>query len=72
MDPALFHIVVTFQALRVMVYLTHLKENWSLMLIKCHQEHQSVLDLVFDEKHVFVCLFVCLFFTFISGSKHRI
>lgn len=68
MDPALFHIVVTFQALRAMVYLTHLKENWSLMLIKCRQEHQSVLDLVFDEKHVFVCLF----FTFISGSKHRI
>lgn len=56
MDPAFVHIVVTFLALRAMVYLTDSMENWSLMLKKCHQEQHFV----FEEKQIF--LFVVVFF----------
>lgn len=68
MDPAFVHIVVTFLALRAMVYLTDSMENWSLMLKKCHQEQHFV----FEGKKMFLFVVVFFFFTFISGSKHRI
>lgn len=62
MDPALFHIGVTFLALRVMILSNTLNGKFVSNAKKCHQEHQSVLDLVLEENVFFV-----VFFFFLQG-----
>ncbi len=61
MDPALFHIGVTFLALCAIILSNTFNGKFVSNAKKCHQEQQSVLDLVLEE-NIF----------FFSGSKHGI
>ncbi len=53
MDPALFHIGVTFLALCAIILSNTFNGKFVSNAKKCHQEHQSVLDLVLEENIFF-------------------